>query len=78
MEQLDIFKKRLDKIGINVEYIFNYPWIYLYKINGQVVNERYMAEHGFTVAFLPIKQNLLFSFTELNIIFRLIRKYCKK
>jgi hypothetical protein len=30
MEQLEILKKRLDKIGIDVEFVANFPWIYLY------------------------------------------------
>jgi len=76
MEQLEILKKRLNKIGIDVEFVANFPWIYLYKINGQLVKERYEAEHGFTVAFLPVRQDKPFHFTELNVIFKLIRKYC--
>lgn len=76
MEQLEILKKRLDKIGIDVEFVANFPWIYLYKINGQLVKERYEAEHGFTIAFLPVRRDKPFHFTELNVIFKLIRKYC--
>ena len=76
MEQLETLKKRLDKIGIEVEFIANLPWIYLYKINGQLVKERYEDEHGFRIAFLPVIQDKPFHFTELNVIFKLIRKYC--
>jgi hypothetical protein len=76
MEQLETLKKRLDKIKIEVEFVANCPWIYLYKINGQLVKEQYKAEHGFTIAFLPVKQDEPFRFTELNVIFKLIRKYC--
>lgn len=76
MEQLEILKKRLYKIGIEVEFVVNFPWIYLYKINGQLVKERYEAEHGFTIAFLPVRRDQTFRFTELNVIFKLIRKYC--
>ena len=83
MEQLETLKKRLNKIGIDVEFVANFPWIYLYKINGQLVREQYEAEHGFTIAFLPVRfDNTLdwrdkpFHFTELNVIFKLIRKYC--
>lgn len=77
MKQLLRLKKRLDKIGIEIELTANFPWIYLYKINGQLVQERYKAEHGFTIAFLPIRRDQSFRFTELNVIFKLIRKYCK-
>ena len=76
MKQLDTLKKRLGKIGIDVEFIANFPWIYLYKINGRVVKERYQAEHGFTIAFLPVRRDIPFHFTDLSHIFKLIRKYC--
>jgi hypothetical protein len=76
MEQLEILKKRLEKIGIEVEFIANVPWIYLYKINKKTVKERYMADHGFTVAFLPVRRDSPFHFTDLRAIFKLIRKYC--
>jgi len=76
MEQLDILNKKLDKIGIDVEFMADFPWIYLYKINGELVKERYEAEHGFTIAFLPVRRDKSFYFTELNVIFKLIRKYC--
>jgi len=76
MEQLDILKKKLDNIGIDVEFMADFPWIYLYKINGELVKERYEAEHGFTIAFLPVRRDKSFYFTELNVIFKLIRKYC--
>ena len=76
MEQLETLKKRLYKIGIDVEFVANFPWIYLYKINGQLVKERHEAEHGFTIAFLPVRRDKLFHFTDLSVIFKLIRKYC--
>ena len=76
MEQLETLKKRLDKIGIDVEFVANLPWIYLYKINGQLVEERYEAEHGCTIAFLPVRRDRPFRFTDLSVIFKLIRKYC--
>lgn len=75
MEKLEILRKRLSKIGIDVVFVTNYPWIYLYKINNKLVKEKYMAEHGFTVAFLPVRRDIPFYFTNLSIIFKLIRKY---
>ena len=33
MTTIDSFVKRLDKIGIKVELVGNYPWLYLDKIN---------------------------------------------
>ena len=76
MEKLEIFRKRLNKLDIEIEYAVNYPWVYLNKINGRVVKEKYEANHGFTVAFLPIRKNKPLVFTELKVIFELIRKYC--
>jgi len=76
VEQLETFKKRLSKIGIEVEFVCNFPWIYLYKINGKLVKEKFMAEHGFTVAFLPVRRDQPFHFTDIGRIFKLIRKYC--
>jgi len=76
IEQLEIFRNRLNRIGIDVEFVANVPWIYLHKINGQLVTEKYEAEHGFTVAFLPVRVDRPFRFTELDVIFKLIRKYC--
>lgn len=76
MEQLDILKERLFKIGIDVEFVANFPWIYLYKINDKLVKEKFEADHGFTAAFLPVRRDVPFHFTDLEEIFKLIRKYC--
>ena len=74
-QQLDTLKNRLSKLGIEIEYVANFPWIYLNKINGQAVEEKYEANHGFTVAFLPVRADKDFHFTDLGVIFKLIRKY---
>lgn len=76
MKKIDIFIKRLNKIGIKIEIFCNYPWIYLDTINGKKVTEKYEAEHGFTIAFLPLKDKEL-EFTNISEIFKLIRKYIK-
>jgi len=52
MDKIEIFIKRLKKIGIEIELAGNLPWIYLQRINGKHVTEKFMAEHGFTLAFL--------------------------
>ncbi len=72
---LGSFVNRLKKIGITLELIGNYPWIYLDKINGKKVKEKFEAEHGFTVAFLPVRSDMPFHFTDITEIFKLIRKY---
>ena len=78
MEQLETLKKRLDKIGVDVEFAANYPWIYIWKINGKRVTETFEANHGFTVGFLPARRDKPFHFTNLSEIFKLIRKYCNR
>lgn len=72
--KLNIFVARLKSIGIDIELSANYPWIYLDKVNGKKVTERFHAEHGFTIAFLPIKGEEL-RFTDITEIFKIIRKY---
>ena len=74
-EKLDIFVERLKKIGITVELVGNYPWIYLDKVNEQKVTEKFESNHGFTIGFLPIRANKPFQFTDLTEIFKIIRKY---
>lgn len=78
MEKINIFIKRLQKIGINIELFGNYPWIYIDKINGTKVTEKFQANHGFTIAFLPINSTQELEFTDIPEIFKLIRKYKTK
>lgn len=79
MEKLDVFVKRMKKLGIDIQLIANYPWIYLDKVNGNKVKEKYMADWGFTIAFLPIRRDKELQFTDINEIFKIIRKYgCKQ
>lgn len=77
-DKITLFVDRLKKIGVDVELTVNYPWVYLESINGQRIVERLHAEHGFTIAFLPIRANQEIKFTDLKEIFQLIRKYVKK
>lgn len=65
----------MQKIGIDVNLISNYPWIYIHTINGKIVTEKFHAKHGFTIAFLPVMQNDNLKFTDIDEIFKLIRKY---
>lgn len=69
MNELVKLINRLKKININIELIGNYPWIYLDKINGKKVFEKYEAEHGFTIGFSPIRNGENFKFTDLKIIY---------
>ena len=75
--KLKVFIERLKKLGIEVKLSGNFPWIYLDEINGVRVTERFEANHGFTVMFLPGRNDSPPSeFTDITEIFKLIRKYC--
>ena len=41
---------RLRKIGIDVELIGNYPWIYLRKVNGNTIKEKFEGKTYFEIA----------------------------
>jgi len=75
MQKIETFVKRMNRLGINVKLIANYPWIYLDEINGIKVKEKYMAKHGFTLAFSGVKLDESSKFTDTRAIFKLIRKY---
>jgi uncharacterized protein YkuJ len=68
---------RLKSIGIEVDVWTNYPWIYLYKINGTQVQEKdfFLSEHGFCLAIHPLRESDRFKFTDISKIFKIIRKY---
>ena len=40
MTTIASFINRLGKLGIEVDLISNFPWIYLYKINSKKVKEK--------------------------------------
>ena len=75
MDRLDIFIHRMKKLGIDIKLVGNYPWIYIDKINEIKVLEKFEGNHGFTIAFLPIKMDQELEFTNISEIFKLIRKY---
>lgn len=78
-DKLGVFIERLKKIGIDVKLSGNFPWIYLDEINGIRVKEKFQANHGFTVMFLPGRNDSPPSeFTDIKEIFSLIRKYVKE
>jgi hypothetical protein len=75
MEKLTIFINRVKRLGITIEFFGNYPWIYIDRINGKRVTEKFEANHGFTIGYAPSKPGQEFNFTNIGEIFRLIRKY---
>lgn len=66
---------RLKKIGIEVELFGNVPWIYLDKVNGNKVKEKFHSNHGFTIALYPVKIGEKIVLTDICEIFKVIRKY---
>jgi hypothetical protein len=77
MEKLNVFVNRLKRIGIDITLVGNVPWIYLNSVNGKLVTEKFLGNHGFTVAFLPADPAKELYFTNIRLIFYIIRKYRK-
>lgn len=51
MTTLTSFVDRLNKIGISVGIVSNFPWLYLDKVNELQVWQRYNANHGYNIAW---------------------------
>ena len=78
-DKIKVFVERLKKIGIEVKLVGNYPWVYIDEICGIKVKERFEGNHGFTLIFLPVRNDSPPSeFTDITEIFKLIRKYSRK
>jgi hypothetical protein len=75
LDKLTIFVNRMKRLGIDIKLAGNYPWIYIHEINGVRVTEKFEGEHGFTIAFLPVRADKELVFTDITEIFKLIRKY---
>ena len=74
-DKLKVFVDRMQKNNINIKLVGNYPWIYIDEINGKRVTEKFEGNHGFTIAFLPVRADRELEFTDISEIFKLIRKY---
>ena len=78
-DKITRFVERLKKIGIDVKLKGNFPWVYIDEICGIRVTESFAANHGFTLIFLPGRNDSPPSeFTDIKEIFNLIRKYVKE
>lgn len=77
LTKLEVFVKRMAKLGIKIKLIGNYPWIYIGSINGNRISSKdyFDGNHGFTIGYLPVKPDHKFEFTDITRIFQLIRKY---
>ena len=75
-DKIKVFIERLKKIGIEVKLVGNYPWVYIDEICGIKVKEKFEGNWGFTLIFLPARNDSPPSeFTDIAEIFKLIRKY---
>lgn len=78
-DKIEVFVERLKKIGIDVKLSGNYPWVYIDEICGIKVKEKFEGNHGFTIIFLPVRNDSPPSdFTDIKKIFQLIREYINK
>ena len=80
MEQDNVINRlvpRLKKIGIEVSLVGNYPWVYLDEVNGNRIKKEdyFRGNHGFTIAFLPIRNDQVMEITDIRKTFEIIRKY---
>jgi len=74
MTTIQSFVNRLKKIGVEVELLGNYPWVYLDKVNGKKVKGTLHADHGFTVFFVAIRRGEPDKITDITEIFKKIRE----
>jgi len=78
-DKIAVFVERLKNIGIEVKLTGNYPWVYIDSICGKRVTETFEGNHGFTLIFLPGRNDSPPSeFTDIGEIFKLIRKYTEQ
>lgn len=76
--EINIFCKRMEKIGIKIQLVGNYPWIYLDSVNGNRIKKEdyYLANHGFTIGWSGIKiDSKPHLIEDRDLIFKMIRKY---
>jgi len=77
MMELQTFIRRMNKLGYKLQLNFNFPWIYLQSINGEIVKEHQFSEHGWTIAISPFNSEKV-NFINLKNTLKLIRKYGKE
>jgi hypothetical protein len=77
MERLNTFVRRMKKIGVDVQLIGNYPWIYIDSVNGNKIKQEdfYYGNHGYTIAFIPIRLGEKLELIDISKTIKLIRKY---
>ncbi len=68
---LTVFTRRMKKLGIEVKFVGNVPWVYISEICGKKVKEKKDSEWGYVVGY----RNKVFKFVDIKELFNLIRKY---
>ena len=71
-DKLSTFKTRLEKIGINVTFKANYPWIYFDTINDKEVIGTFHGNHGWTAFFM--RMNGSYEFSDRREVFKKVRE----
>jgi hypothetical protein len=76
-DPLSTLRERLQRIGIELEFVGNYPWIYLERVNGiRIRQEDFTANHGFNIAWFGIRNEDKIKLAEdPKTIIALIRRY---
>lgn len=75
VQKIVVFVERMKKLGIEMELSSNYPWLYLHKVNGNHVTEKFQSDGHYTIAFGPIRTGEQYKFTDIGKMFDIIRKY---
>jgi hypothetical protein len=71
--QIKTFVRRLNKLGIDVTFAANYPWIYFDTINDKKVTGTFCADHGWTAFFSPIEVQGSVKFSDRREVFKKVR-----
>jgi len=76
-DPLSTLRQRMQRIGIEIEFVGNFPWIYLDRVNGiRIRQEDFTANHGFNIAWFGIRNEDKIKLAEdPKIIIALIRRY---
>ena len=76
-DPLSTLRQRMQRIGIEIEFVGNFPWIYLDRVNGiRIRQEDFTANHGFNIAWYGIRNEDKIKLAEdPKTIIALIRRY---
>lgn len=78
MTSIVSFINRLSKIGVKVDLVGNYPWVYLRAVNNKEVKGNFHGNHGFTVFFRAIRTGEQDKITDISTVFKKIRETLKQ